>query len=226
MGLEQSLLTRIVEESNEEVLRSLNLSWFREERPVLEYMREHLQEYGTIPSILALTAAVDFEADPDATEPLKFYVKQIERRMMRSVMVSGWEEAESLIRDGDEEKARARLLEMTNAAMKIGGKNGAPDVVSKEMIEEHIARYDKVKKAYGPDGVLTPWETLNDLTFGWHCGEFYRYRGQIEDWQNLAAPNAGPGSLERGPQCPLCNDGDVQGSDCPPVLLLGYQHFA
>jgi len=173
MGLERQIITRLLADPRLELLseRGVSPDFFKDHRRTLEHILEHRKKYGTMPTETALKTDYSFEVE-EALEPLEYYVDKMLERETRSVMLEGIGSVEAAIRRGDFAAARRGLTDTGTAAARIGATSEIVlDVMAKSTVKLQRDRYELIKKIGGPDGIITPWGTLNEATYGWHEGE-------------------------------------------------------
>jgi len=179
VSIERAIITKIIEEGNKDALRSLDIALFKVEDAVVTYAKEHLQKHGDLPSFTVLDDKCDFEQDTSAIESISYYREELEQKSIHITLAGGWADVEKLIKARDYNAARIKMMEAGKDAMRVGGVSEVTDMMASTEIDLHLDRYSKVKAAMGPDGVISPWETLNEATYGWHCGEVISVVGRL-----------------------------------------------
>jgi len=138
-------------------------------RKCFKYVYDFYSKYGKVPSIDLVEEEFKDLRIEYAKEPVDYYLDKMSENYVRvkgsQVLISSAREIVQSPMKGIE-KLQTALAELTLEA--------APtrDDLVEDTVEERKARYLRLKKAGGMDGMPTPWEVLNEATMGLHGGDF------------------------------------------------------
>lgn len=222
MLAEKAVLSRILfnNEWNNVMDRRVTEELFQdmECRKCFRYVYDFYSKYGKVPSIDLVEEEFKDLSIEYAKEPVDYYLdKMVENyiRVKGSQVLLG--SAREIVKSPMKgiEKLQTEVAELTLEAVPTR------DDLVEETVEDRKARYLRLKKAGGMDGMPTPWEVLNEATMGLHGGDFIAIvsRPGVGKEQPLSSKLYGP----RGP----FKMGDakvgmeVMGSDGRPHKIIG-----
>jgi len=186
MGIENQYIAKAITGGNAESLRSIDIRWFQTEEATIESIRKHSRDYDKLPDLATLKADLGFE--PESTpEPLQYYIDKLRDKAIRFALSGGWAESETHLGNDDIDLARVRMFEAVQEANRVS--DGGKKIFSPfdiDVIEEHKTDYAATKRAVGPDGIITPWEALNNLSWGIHCGELWTIAARLKTGKSYA----------------------------------------
>lgn len=174
MDLEAGLISKI--ESKKDLLRLLDtqitVEFFSLEvnKSVYKEILGHYKSYGVVPSREVIgTVFPDFKF-VESEEPLDFFIDAIKKRHKKNIVSQGIAEAIQLIKS-DVDAAETKLQQTLFRAKKEV--TSGFDVDIRNSGEDRKEDYLSKKEYGGIDGVSSGWNGLDDLTCGFHPGEFY-----------------------------------------------------
>ena len=126
----------------------------------------HVDKYKDIPSLPALygTTGVELE-DPlsPVTDPTPFFIDAILARRLDRQLSEGIKEASIFLKSNQPNKGLESLETLVSSCRNQGyGSSNVTPLTSR--IDAVIKHYEQMKA--GVRGILTPWETVNDITLG------------------------------------------------------------
>lgn len=174
MDLEAGLISKI--QSKKDLLRLLDtqitVEFFSLEvnKSVYKEILGHYKSYGVVPSREVIeTVFPDFKF-AESEEPLDFFIDAIKKRHKKNIVSQGIAEAIQLIKS-DVDAAETKLQQTLFRAKKEV--TSGFDVDIRNSGEDRKEDYLSKKEYGGIDGVSSGWNGLDDLTCGFHPGEFY-----------------------------------------------------
>ncbi len=173
MLAEKAVLSRILfnNEWNNVMDRRVTEELFQdmECRKCFRYVYDFYSKYGKVPSIDLVEEEFKDLSIEYAKEPVDYYLdKMVENyiRVKGSQVLLG--SAREIVKSPMKgiEKLQTEVAELTLEAVPTR------DDLVEDTVEDRKARYLRLKKAGGMDGMPTPWEVLNEATMGLHGGDF------------------------------------------------------
>jgi len=173
MLAEKAVLSRILfnNEWNSVMDRRVTEELFQdmECRKCFKYVYDFYSKYGKVPSIDLVEEEFKDLRIEYAKEPVDYYLDKMSENYVRvkgsQVLISSAREIVQSPMEGIE-KLQTAIAELTLEAVPTR------DDLVEDTVEERKARYLRLKKAGGMDGMPTPWEVLNEATMGLHGGDF------------------------------------------------------
>lgn len=179
MGIENFLNQAILRDGDiETVLKggiSSSLFKSKKEKKAFEFILDYHKNFNGIPASSTVKAKIGWVEDKGMLpEPVGFFVKEMKNRELYNAVVDGHGDITKAIKERDPMEAK-RLLSVLNSSISGLGDEQSTiifrDAFDPTAISERMARYERVKAMGGVDGIPTPWESLDDVTFGWHPEE-------------------------------------------------------
>jgi len=99
-------------------------AFFGDELRVYDYMRRHVERYGTLPQVetVFVEAKVDLVEFPP--EPIGFWIERVETRRQAESILAASQKMEKCVADGDVESAREITELTTRSWSREGEKKG------------------------------------------------------------------------------------------------------
>jgi replicative DNA helicase len=173
MLAEKAVLSRILfsNEWNNVMDRRVTEELFQdmECRKCFKYVSDFYRKYGKVPSIDLVEEEFKDLSIEYAKEPVDYYLDKMTENYVRvkgSQVLMG--SAREIVKSPMKgiEKLQTAVAELTLEAVPTR------DDLVEDTVEERMARYLRLKKVGGIDGLPTPWEVLNEATMGLHGGDF------------------------------------------------------
>jgi replicative DNA helicase len=173
MLAEKAVLSRILfsNEWNNVMDRRVTEELFQdmECRKCFKYVSDFYRKYGKVPSIDLVEEEFKDLSIEYAKEPVDYYLDKMTENYVRvkgSQVLMG--SAREIVKSPMKgiEKLQIAVAELTLEAVPTR------DDLVEDTVEERMARYLRLKKVGGIDGLPTPWEVLNEATMGLHGGDF------------------------------------------------------
>jgi len=144
-------------------------------RTAYEFVCEYAKIHGTVPdpSIVLGKTGVDVGV---ATGPAEFFIAEILNRQVHFRLQSGVEETIDILKSRDPQKALDRLEQLTKAIRRevtTGSKTEGIAPLAGQVKD----LYDKVKA--GARGILTPWPSVNEETYGFWPQDLVIFVGRL-----------------------------------------------
>lgn len=173
MIAEKAVLSRILfsNEWNNVMDRRVTEELFQdmECRKCFKYVYDFYSKYGKVPSIDLVEEEFKDLRIEYAKEPVDYYLDKMTENYVRvkgsQVLIGSAREIVKSPMKGIE-KLQTAVAELTLEAVPTR------DDLVEDTVEDRIARYLRLKKVGGMDGMPTPWEVLNEATMGLHGGDF------------------------------------------------------
>ena len=173
MLAEKAVLSRILfnNEWNNVMDRRVTEELFQdmECRKCFKYVYDFYSKYGKVPSIDLVEEEFKDLRIEYAKEPVDYYLDKMSENYVRvkgsQVLIGSAREIVQSPMKGIE-KLQTAVAELALEAVPTR------DDLVEDTVEERMARYLRLKKAGGMDGMPTPWEVLNEATMGLHGGDF------------------------------------------------------
>lgn len=170
MNLESGLITSI--ETKEDLLLVLSEriteDFFDEHKEVYNSIIDYYKKYSTVPEKETLKSLFPNFQFSDSNEPLKFFIDKIKDKHKKNLYTKGLVEVAELMKSNidEAEKKLQKLVTSTRNVIRSG-----VDMNVRAEVDKAKEAYLKRKDALGIDGYSTPWNSLNNLTCGYHKGE-------------------------------------------------------
>ena len=173
MIAEKAVLSRILfsNEWNNVMDRRVTEELFQdmECRKCFKYVYDFYSKYGKVPSIDLVEEEFKDLRIEYAKEPVDYYLDKMTENYVRvkgsQVLIGSAREIVKSPMKGIE-KLQTAVAELTLEAVPTR------DDLVEDTVEDRRARYLRLKKVGGMDGMPTPWEVLNEATMGLHGGDF------------------------------------------------------
>lgn len=173
MIAEKAVLSRILfsNEWNNVMDRRVTEELFQdmECRKCFKYVYDFYSKYGKVPSIDLVEEEFKDLSIEYAKEPVDYYLDKMTENYVRvkgsQVLIGSAREIVKSPMKGIE-KLQTAVAELTLEAVPTR------DDLVEDTVEDRRARYLRLKKVGGMDGMPTPWEVLNEATMGLHGGDF------------------------------------------------------
>lgn len=173
MLAEKAVLSRILfsNEWNNVMDRRVTEELFQdmECRKCFKYVYDFYSKYGKVPSIDLVEEEFKDLSLEYAKEPIDYYLDKMTENYVRvkgsQVLLGAAREIVQSPMKGIE-KLQTAVAELTLEAVPTR------DDLVEDTVEDRKARYLRLKKVGGMDGIPTPWEVLNEATMGLHGGDF------------------------------------------------------
>lgn len=173
MIAEKAVLSRILfsNEWNNVMDRRVTEELFQdmECRKCFKYVYDFYSKYGKVPSIDLVEEEFKDLRIEYAKEPVDYYLDKMTENYVRvkgsQVLIGSAREIVKSPMKGIE-KLQTAVAELTLEAVPTR------DDLVEDTVEDRMARYLRLKKVGGMDGMPTPWEVLNEATMGLHGGDF------------------------------------------------------
>lgn len=173
MLAEKAVLSRILfsNEWNNVMDRRVTEELFQDKecRKCFKYVYDFYSKYGKVPSIDLVEEEFKDLSLEYAKEPVDYYLDKMTENYVRvkgsQVLLGAAREIVQSPMKGIE-KLQTAVAELTLDAVPTR------DDLVEDTVEERMARYLRLKKVGGMDGMPTPWEVLNEATMGLHGGDF------------------------------------------------------
>ena len=173
MIAEKAVLSRILfsNEWNNVMDRRVTEELFQdmECRKCFKYVYDFYSKYGKVPSIDLVEEEFKDLRIEYAKEPVDYYLDKMTENYVRvkgsQVLIGSAREIVKSPMKGIE-KLQTAVAELTLEAVPTR------DDLVEGTVEDRMARYLRLKKVGGMDGMPTPWEVLNEATMGLHGGDF------------------------------------------------------
>ena len=128
-----------------------------------EFAVDYLKNYGSFPTPDILEGKLGITLDDTQQAPLEFYADEIINRRLHSRLSEGMREGVKYLELND---PKAAYEQLAGVVYKLRTDNLAGSrVVSVPFLGDDVLEYYRKIKA-GERGVLTPWDSLNEATFG------------------------------------------------------------
>jgi replicative DNA helicase len=138
-------------------------------RKCFKYVYDFYSKYGKVPSIDLVEEEFKDLRIEYAKEPVDYYLDKMTENYVRvkgsQVLIGSAREIVKSPMKGIE-KLQTAVAELTLEAVPTR------DDLVEDTVEDRMARYLRLKKVGGMDGMPTPWEVLNEATMGLHGGDF------------------------------------------------------
>lgn len=173
MIAEKAVLSRILfsNEWNNVMDRRVTEELFQdmECRKCFKYVYDFYSKYGKVPSIDLVEEEFKDLRIEYAKEPVDYYLDKMTENYVRvkgsQVLIGSAREIVKSPMKGIE-KLQTAVAELTLEAVPTR------DDLVEDTVEDRKARYLRLKKVGGMDGMPTPWEVLNEAAMGLHGGDF------------------------------------------------------
>lgn len=145
------------------------------EGAVLSFLYDYTERYGHVPAreVVRARSGLSFEA-PSA--PADFFIRELVSGRLLSLYGDGVEKVSRALESRDPDKVRAAWEETLREVRRAS--YGISPVVSLPSLAQSILDYhDRIQA--GERGVLTPWDTLNDWTYGFWPEDFVLFVARL-----------------------------------------------
>lgn len=129
----------------------------------------HYKSYGVVPEKGVIASAYPKFVFTQSTEPIAFFVDQLKKRRKTNILKEGLTEAVSALKTDidDVETVMYRTLQKSKREIKTGF-----DLDIRSSGDSRKEDYLNKKKFLGVDGYSSGWDYLDNLTCGFHGGDF------------------------------------------------------
>lgn len=173
MDLDRAVV-RVVVEGGEKVFSKLRKNGLREEilegdgRKAFEYVIEHRDKFGEIPSmgVIAAKVAIDIDVDTSGMSG-EFLVDELKKRSLFNALHRGLGSVMKCMESRDPDGALEKLRSIERSALG-GGTSGVSESLLGS-VDEVIEEYERAKS---DSGVKTKWKSVDAMTGGFNKGDF------------------------------------------------------
>lgn len=177
MSVGLKLLRACIEHTNESIVRKASSEFFlEEERPVLLYVKEHLDTYGALPTADEVTSAGHPLSTLRQSSSPDYYYDLLRKRFAYSEVNERHPRLVESMRSRDTDGVIEVLSEMLQEARRAIGTSSFT-TISDELVGV-ASDYLEAKNAPGLRGVPTGWDTLDEATCGLMGGDLVVIAGR------------------------------------------------
>jgi len=134
---------------------------------IFAFVADYLQQYGSLPTIDIVDGKLGVQlVDPGV--PLDFLANEVVNRRLHLSLSKGYQEAVHLLEKNDPRQALNVTEQLVHTLRKdVAGDARAFPIT--DLDQEVLLWYERIKS--GERGILTPWEKLNEATYGFWPGD-------------------------------------------------------
>lgn len=144
---------------------------FDEGKKAYLFIERFLRRHGKFPDVGTVEVECGVKL-PEAPEPLDFYLEKILTRGKGNLVSSGVKKAIVQLEKGNPDSALDEIKDFIRKTQKrfIGTSGHYINLV--DSTEDRKKAYEDLENGVIPEGIPTPWPSLNDTIQGLHGGEF------------------------------------------------------
>ena len=147
------------------------------EKPVADYIAEHVGKFGTIPKVETVAIHTDGELDEKPPEPSSYYLEHLRQRYLDKGLRAAVEQSSKLLK-GDNKDPRAAVETMFSQCVDLMTTEKAANLFDfRDALEPVMAEH--TAKQMGEDiGIELGWPTLDGMMGGARKGDLISYVGR------------------------------------------------
>jgi replicative DNA helicase len=138
-------------------------------RDAYEFITNYYTTYNEFPDEDTIKDEIDVEVR-HSDDALEYLVDKIKKRKGRNIGVQGVDQALQKAEDDDISGMKQDLKKTLSQLNKLDVDEGGRVVDFGDFTEERMEHYRDLKTKVGPEGIITPWETVNNCTDAWRDG--------------------------------------------------------
>ena len=175
MDIEAGLISKI--KSKEDLMYLLDEQitdkFFLQYSEVYNEIISHYKKYQTVPDLEVIANAFPKFIPSNSEQPIEFFVDRLKSRFKLNLYKDGLGEAIPLLSSGNVEDAE-KIIQSIVSTSKREVKSGK-DLDIRMSTDSRMEDYLSKKEFYGIDGIRSGWESLDDLTLGYHPGDLVTF---------------------------------------------------